>query len=179
MLTLNLLPPQEKENLSYEIDRRMVQFLGFWFSAIIIIFGVLMLPAFFFISLQQTEVEHIKKIDEEAQKAAHTSELEEKIRGTNALLDIILAREDKKKDASSFLSEILSGAPSGVSVTLIVYDPSKDHVKISGAADTRDALLKFVDFLKRAPEIKNVSSPVSNIIQQQDINFSLEIETIP
>lgn len=179
MLTLNLLPPQQKKNLNYEIDRRMVQFLGFWFSAVIIIFGVLMLPAFFFISFEQSEVEHVKKVEEEAQKAAHTSELEEKIRGTNALLDIILAREYKKKDVASFLGEILSGAPAGVSVTLIVHEPLKNHVNISGAADTRGALLKFVDFLKKAPEIKNVSSPVSNIIRQQNINFSLEIETEP
>lgn len=179
MLTLNLLPPEQKKNLNYEIQSRMVQFLGFWFSAIMIIFGVLLLPAFFFISYEQSGVLHIQKIEAETFRATHVSELEEKIRGVDALLDIILTREAQRKDVVPFLSKILSQAPVGVSVTLITYDPSKNSTTIAGLADTREALLKFIDLLKKSPEIKNVSSPVSNLIQQVNVNFSLGLETKP
>ena len=98
MLTLNLLPPEQKGNLNYEIDRRMVQFFGFWFFVIIIIFGALVLPAFFFISLQQPEVERAARIEEEARASVRTTETEGKILGINNLLDIIVTREEKKQN---------------------------------------------------------------------------------
>ena len=179
MLTLNLLPPQQKENLNYEIDRRMVQFLGFWVFAVVMIFGVLVLPAFFFISLQQSEAERAKSIEEGALQAARTTELEEKILRINNLLGVIVAREGKKQDTSPFLKEILSMSPAGVSIALITYTPAESRATVAGLAATRSELLKFIDLLKKSPGIKTVTSPVSNIIQEEDISFSLAIETGP
>ncbi|MFY9461911.1 MAG: hypothetical protein WAP51_01780 [Candidatus Sungiibacteriota bacterium] len=179
MLTLNLLPPQQKENLNYEIDRRMVQFLGLWFSVVVIIFGVLILPAFFFISFQQSEAERAKSIEEGARQAARTTEAEEKILRINNLLDVIVAREGKKQDVSPFLKEVLSRSPAGVSIALITFTPAENRATVAGLAATRSGLLKFIDLLKGSPGIKAVTSPVSNIIQEEDINFSLSIETGP
>jgi len=179
VLTLNLLPPEQKGNLNYEIDRRMVQFFGFWFFVIIIIFGALVLPAFFFISLQQPEVERAARIEEEARASVRTTETEGKILGINNLLDIIVTREEKKQNVLPFLKEILSRSPAKVWVAFITYMPAENRATVAGLAATRSELLKFIDLLKASPGIKTVTSPVSNIIQEKDINFSLSIETGP
>ncbi|MDO8500140.1 MAG: hypothetical protein Q7S66_05840 [bacterium] len=179
MLTLNLLPKQQKENLDYEIYRRMAGFFGFWFSTVVFVFGILILPAFFFVSFQQSDAERTVALEEEAVKASRVSEIENKINSINGFLSAIISREEKKRVVSEFYGNILSKAPSGVSVSIVKYEPSKNRATVAGEALTRSNLIKFIDLLKADKNIKSVSSPVSNIIQEENVNFKLSIEIQP
>lgn len=176
MLNLNLLSEKQKRELGYEIFGRMAVFWGAWLSGIGVIFGILLLPAYFFVALQNEEVQRVRIIEEQAEAAAGIKEVERKVRDINQRTDVILAREKKKRDISPFIGEVLSKITSGTSLFFVNYNAASGQAVLTGFAETRHALLNFIADLKKNPRIKNVVSPVGNIIKESAINFSLTLE---
>lgn len=177
MLNLNLLPVSQRKNLDYEINRRVVQFFGIWLSIIGVSFGIGLMPAYFFVSLLESEVERSLRVEESVAKAYGIGEIEDRIRAVNDRLGLILLREEKKRDPSPFITEVFSRTPAGVSLARVTTSDSLSKAAASGKAQTRSALLQFVSSLRSSSRVKSVSSPVANIIKEEDIEFSLEIET--
>lgn len=177
MLTLNLLPEAQKKNLNYEINRRVVQFFGLWMSIIAVAFGIGLLPAHFFVSLQEDEVERSLKAEEAVGQANRIGEVEQKIRAVNQLLGLVVLRKEKKREPSLFVAEVFSKSPEGISVALVAMGDALKKATVSGEARTRSSLLQFVSSLRGSPRIKSVSLPISYLTKEENIVFSLEIET--
>ncbi len=148
-----------------------------WLVIVGVAFGVGLLPAYFFIAFQRGEVERALGAEEAVGKAYGIVEFEAKVRAINQRLGLIIDREKKRKEPSPFVSEAFSRSPSGVNVTLITMSDSLLKANVSGTALTRSALLQFVSSLRASPTVKSVYLPIEKILKEEDITFTLEIET--
>jgi len=177
MLNLNLLPYQEQKNLRYELYIKAVWFFGFWLSMLGFIFLILAVPAYFFSVLQLADVERSRDAEAASLKTSGASSIENEINIFSERLKLIVKRENTRYSAADFISEIFSRAPVGVVVMMVNLDAKRQEAVISGIAKERGALLRFVDALKDSADVKSVSSPVANIIKEEDITFSLSLRT--
>lgn len=177
MLNLNLLPPNEKRDFRYELHRRVVSFFGFWLFIYGVIFGVLALPAYFFAVFQLVEVERSRDAEIAALKASGGGVIEEKINAFNQRLRFLVKREEERQSVVPLIAGVFSEIPKGVDVSLFKLDIRRGEAILLGKAKTRDALLRFITALRADSMVGSVSSPVSNIIKEEDIDFSLNLKT--
>ncbi|MBI2639423.1 MAG: hypothetical protein HYW90_00825 [Candidatus Sungbacteria bacterium] len=179
MLNLNLLPPNEKRDFRYELYRRTVLFFGFWLSVYGVVFGILATPAYFFAVFQLAEFERSRDAEIAALKESDAGAIEDKINVFNQRLQFMIKREEKKQSVVALITGIFSETPKDVEVSLVKVDVRRGEAVLLGKAKTRGALLQFIAALRKDPIVGNVSSPVSNIIKEENIDFSLNLKTNP
>jgi len=84
----------------------------------------------------------------------------------------------KDKGLNLIFKNILDKKNSGVKITYFSYEKGKepdgeDKVYLSGKSETRDEFLFFENRLKKELGDGKVISPVSNLINEKDFDFSL------
>lgn len=93
---------------------------------------------------------------------------------------ITLLKEYHRQPVSSYvLSRILSALPKGVRITAITFVFSGEgtgKVMVLGRADTRIALIEFGKGLESERSFIGASVPVSNLVSDSNIAFSLPFE---
>lgn len=78
-------------------------------------------------------------------------------------------------DWRSFLATVASATPPGVSLDSLAVDDA-GAVAIAGEAATRDGLLQLQRNLESSGSLRNLYSPVRNLLQPTDIRFELTAE---
>lgn len=175
MRELNLLPEQQKRDLSFSIARHLVVFFSYWVVGAAIVFGVLLFPAYFFIAFQQKEIGYGETVEEGLQRAARVEDVEKQVRTINTRTHIVHEREAKKRDTAALIKGIFNYAPAGVSVSFLSYRAENNEARVAGNAASRSLLLQFIDALRGLPELQDLSSPVANLIKEEDIDFTLTL----
>lgn len=179
MRELNLLPGKQKKDLSFSVALRVVTFFSYWLIGAVVVFGVLLLPAYFFITFQKQEVARTKISEEEL---SQVTRIDEVARETGILNDRIRAfneRTSQKLGMATLIRDVLERAPAGVSVSFLSYKADTREMRMNGTAATRTLFLGFADALRAMPEVLDISSPVANLIQEQDVNFTLTLRLDP
>ena len=99
------------------------------------------------------------------------------IKKLNSRLDFV-GKMSKAKGLNSVFKNILDKKNPGVKITYFSYEKGKepdgeDKVYLSGKSETRDEFLFFENRLKKELGDGKVVSPVSNLINEKDFDFSL------
>ncbi|MDP3934796.1 MAG: hypothetical protein Q8Q46_01075, partial [Candidatus Giovannonibacteria bacterium] len=90
--------------------------------------------------------------------------------------------EKKRHDFAPLLNKIAANAVTGVSLNSITLSKNEQGFfafSVSGAADTRDGLLRYIDRLRAVKEFSSVNSPVANLLKENQASFSLDIKINP
>lgn len=174
MLTLNLLTPQARQIIAYERYRRAALALVVSVGAALTIFAVLLLPTFFFITFYENELARQLEMERASAKRAKLDALESLAADINGLAGRILAEEQKSR-IYPVVSEVVSAIPEGLTISSLRLSVDKKNLVIDGQAETRDIFLEAIKRLRDSPSVSNVVSPLSNIIRERDITFSLNI----
>ena len=79
---------------------------------------------------------------------------------------------------SIFISAILGNKPEAVKIEIISFDKLAKIPKVSlqGKSPRREELLTFIENMEKEKLIKKVHSPITNILRDKDIEFSLIVE---
>ncbi len=92
----------------------------------------------------------------------------------------LFATEKNKATPSALFQTILNARPSGVRISGFTYvekGDGSDEIEVRGQALTRETLLSFVSALERGTVFGKVSVPVSNFVQDVNLDFSLLLST--
>lgn len=173
MLTANLLPPQEKKELWIEETRRIIVFFALIISGLLIVSSSLLLPSFLPLVMQRRGLEDSLRVEEEASLRL---EVKKKINSARAVAAGIKAIENYaalSSRPSHTLEEFLTKAGEGVAITFLNIKKDGEFGMI-GRARTRRDLLRFEENLRESNKFEGLSSPLSNIIRETNINFSLQ-----
>lgn len=179
MLNLNLLPPDEKTNLAYELRTRAVLRAGWLLVACLLIAGVLFLPTMFLLSFQKSEVARTLELERLREERSGIREEMVKVKTANREADIITQNLMTRRTSSGLLEDLLGAIPTGISLSHVTYTASSNIVLISGFAETRSSFLAYLDTLRRNARVAGVASPVSNVIRDTDITFSITVALRP
>lgn len=173
MIQFNLLPPQEKKALESDDRRRWFFLFSGWFFFFLIIFILLCLSAYFYLSILLKSQEKSIEVEENHFKTSQLSRFEGEIEQTNQKLQQIYALQRDLKRLTPVLENLANLIPDGVYLTGLSYQKNDSQITLIGQADTREQFLVFQKNLGESPRFSDLSSPISNLLRQRDINFNL------
>lgn len=171
MLTLNLLPPEEKEILRWERINRLIIFYGGIFFIILVIFVLLLFINLIFLNIQLKAIERLVIVEEKSASAQTIKELKEEIATFNQKLEILDQIQSKTKGYSIILEDLAKIIPSGVRLYSFSFDSKTKKIAIEGYAPERNQVISLKESLEKSSEFNSIESPISNLLKQKDINF--------
>jgi hypothetical protein len=172
---INLIPPTARRSVIREYWLRVISVWLFLLGTGFLIVATLLLPTYMIILIQKGEtVDNAKSSSETA--ATYDGLAAELSDGTE--LARVLLSSPSTTPLSQYIQTIEAQSGDAVAVNSYVYkmDTSGEGViTISGIADTRQALAGFRDVLSNDSHFSNVELPISNLIKERDLLFSIQL----
>jgi len=175
-MKINLLPPIEKEKLELDNFNQLFFFLAIRIAIFLLIFTFLLITTHYCLSILLKEQKRLIEINENDIRIQQLIKMEEKIKNVNQQLDKINLKQKELVIWTPILEELAKITPSGVYLVNFSYNLSVNKINLSGWAENRDKLINFKDSLEKSSLFVNLESPLSNLIKQNDINFSFTLE---
>ena len=76
-----------------------------------------------------------------------------------------------------YAKEIFAKIPAGITLSHFSFEDGTKRILLRGHAATRSDLLQLISAMRKNSLFENVESPVENILQEQNISFSLSFST--
>ncbi len=171
MLTINLLPPEEKSHVRLDMIRRIIVFFGVLASAVFFAGTALLIPSYLFSHVRARALAYDLNVEEEAadrRRLSGTASALRKSAVQAALVREFAAAEGKSGDT---LEIFLRRVP-GVNIDALTITKT-GAVAMSGIAATRADLLLFESAVRNSNALENMSIPLSSIIRESNIRFSV------
>lgn len=172
MLRFNLLPPEEKKQLELAKFYHLVVVCTFWIFVSLFVFVLLLASTFFSLSILLKSQNTLIQYREQDEKNKYLVEIEQRIKQVNQKLDQIYLKQKDLIIWTPILEQLAKITPSGIYLTNFSYQISNRQINLGGWADNRDKLLVFQKLLEQTPSFIKVDAPLSNLIKQNDIEFS-------
>ncbi|MBI2050161.1 MAG: hypothetical protein HYT35_01750 [Candidatus Staskawiczbacteria bacterium] len=179
---INLLPPQEKENLLLERDKKLAIVLGYTIIIPLICLSLILFSVKLYISGQANRQKSILLATQTKYQTSDFLFYNDLIKKYNA--DLAKANAFYKKDLKfSDVIKIILGIPRPAELFFsdISIESSQDEkikIAIFGKSNTRDDLLIFKNNLENSGKIENVYFPPNNWIKAKNIDFYLTLEVL-
>ena len=179
---INLLPRQNKEELSQEANWKIVMILGIDILAIFICLSLILYTINIFVS---GEINSQKIIYEQRKKEFETPQmqtLQQSLITFNETLSLLDSFYQGRFKATKILEEISKTTPSGIYLTNLSISPKtveekKAECVLAGFSPTREDLILFKENLEREETIfEEVYFPPANWLKPTDINFTINFK---
>lgn len=172
---INLLPPQQKEELLEEEKFKLVLILGI----IILAFLISLTLILFSIKTSLLADLEIQKIYFEQRKkeleSPRIQELEGKIKNYNLTLSKLIVFYQNQLDSTSILEKISKTLPEETYLTSFNFNPQFSQFSLTGFSPNREKLLQFKENLEKTEGLKEIYFPPGNWVQSTDIDFSVTL----
>jgi len=172
---MNLLPAEYQKSLFYERVNSFVLFIGMRMAFAVLISIILLLPAYFFLTFQEKELRREAAVLGESSRLEEFRGLEADIKDFNDTLVEFEKAGMADLSRSDILKDIVARSPFSIKYRTLVYDAKERHVTINGEALARKDLLGFIEKLKESTFVERVDSPISNLLEERNVIFSLTI----
>ena len=177
---INLLPDEYKKQIRKEYRRRILIVALIFTFLTEIVSVILLVPSYFISNTKYYSVEsHLPKdVLADKTESLKTSDIIKKI---NDKIDLLRISSAGKAQINKLINSIVVEKYSTIAIRSISYEMRGDTAKIDvlGVARSRESLLGFVDRLKKDKYFAEVYSPVSNLVKDKDIDFSIQIAITP
>lgn len=172
--TLNLLPREDLRNISYEKLSRVGLGIHVLIAIMISTGAVLLLPTYFFLTFQEHDVVRQINITKQSTEIQRVEKAEAAIKAINEKVRL-LSSTTLPEPAASYLTAVRTHTPANVSITRLSFSRKDNTVEVQGAAETREDFLRFVAALHTDPLFQEISSPISNILKERKLTFTVSI----
>lgn len=178
---INLLPQEDQNKIRQEHIRRLAATAGFILAFIISVSIILLAPAYIFLFFEGQSLKHRLQNFEKSVEKEKIKEQESLLTALNDKVKILSASARKRRVLSDILKEkILDQKTAALKFDAFLYEEEKDknpeRIYLQGRADSRDDFLAFLENLERDPSFNQVISPINNLFQEKDLDFSIIIE---
>lgn len=175
-LTLNLLPPEERNEYRLEIIRRTLVFSGIVLILVLCVFGILLGGIYFDM---KTRIGFLKEEYEEhlgGPQGKRTAGIETMVRSANSNVKRIESISEEAYDVLPLLGLITERVNPGITLKEIAIDTTAKIVTLGGFASERSNLEQFRDTLIKTDGIHDVNLPTPNLLKRTDIDFALDFK---
>jgi Tfp pilus assembly protein PilN len=171
---LNLLPPHKKKELRKSLILAHFQLMTF--ICLIVAIGLVGT-----LVLVRGQVKHTFD-DVQARAAAiptdQSTDITEKIRQINIYLKGVNELQNKYVSWSEVVDKLTALVPPKVRLELLTINEGGE-IHMNGMATTRDDALALLKRLKETDYLTDVVSPLSNILQKENVNFEFTMTYSP
>lgn len=172
---VNILPHKTQNELRIMYYAKL---FGTFFLSAAFVVGIgagVLVPSYF---LAQEEAEASKRYAEALQQTLSLSEGGAAGKTLPVLAEQVGLMKSYRADPAlaPALDRIVNAIPDSVSIRRIGFKfpaTSEGVITLNGNADTRAALISFVDSLKKDPLFKGVAVPVADLVSDDDLPFTL------
>jgi Tfp pilus assembly protein PilN len=166
--TINLLPPAKQQELHAGLLVTTVETILLLFFVLITVFAVTVVSLRFVLKGVQNDLSgRIEQLSTESESPrSEIKKIDTYLKGID-----LLQRQTIRW--STVLTALAKATPKGVHLSEIEVT-EKGIISIHGVAPTREDVLRFKDGLDATKLFSEVSSPLSNILQRTDVQFSFE-----
>lgn len=178
IVDLNLLPPNRQALLRYESIQQILRhhLVGLGIFLALVIF-VLVGSHYLLQQRLRQEEEHVRLIQQ--QTIQEQGELlDERIREFNKHLERVKTLQSTYTKWSPVLLDLFERLPAGITMQTLDLDKKTKVVKLHGIADRREDLLALQEAFADSPNFKNPSTPVSNLLQRENITFDVSFSLL-
>lgn len=173
---INLLPPEQKEELREEERFKLVLILGI----VILAFLVSLTLILFLIKISLLADLETQKIYFEQRKKELENprilELEAKIKNYNLTLSKLETFYQGQIDLSSILEKISQTLPPATYLTNLSFNPQTSQFSLAGFSPSWEILFQIKEKLDKIEDFREVNFPLSNWLKATDINFSINFK---
>ncbi len=166
--TINLLPSEKQQALRAGLVITYVENILLSFLILACIFAVTLVSLRFV--LRGFHDDLAGRADEISTESGSTRA---EIRNIDAYLKRVDAVQRQAIAWSDVFVGLAEATPSGIRLAGIDVTP-KGKVSVRGMAPTRDHVLRYNDALEASGLFSSISSPLSNILQRTDVQFTFE-----
>lgn len=167
---INLIPQESQRQLDIKRFQRALTSFGFFVAALLGIAFVMLLPLFIASRYLVSDLFYAREV--EARSPTNRA-LEER---TRALINLeqqarsVLARAHKTS-FEDVVQEITRIAPLGIDFSAMNF--KNDTLTLEGRYQHRSSFLVFLETLKTNALVKDVASPLSNLLRETDAPFNI------
>lgn len=175
---INIIPEERKKIIEKERIRRFIFVFGIFIFSLLIFSIILAVPSVIYLNGQQREIKRTIETFEAGSIFKEIRDIERAIREFNQRLILFQNNQSAVLKPSFFLSKILEQKPDSLRIEAMSFSKLNKipRITIRGRSSSRSELLKFIGDLKEIPSIKNVYSPIENILREKDVEFNLVVE---
>lgn len=174
---INLLPAEDKTINKKDYLSRLFVVVGILFFIIVTIAFVLFLPVFFSLFFEKKDLAIQLNVIKQGDSSVEAEKIYADLDVLNTKLFLYEKNNDEVRQVSTLMEKIISFKTDGISLSYFKYEKDKNgKIVIMGKSASRS---EFVNFKKKLEDDKSfsaVSSPLSNLLKETDINFTITIE---
>jgi hypothetical protein len=171
---INLLPPSKKRDLQASIILAYAQTMVFIFFLVSVILSSTMLSLRLVL---KAEADYLSRQSLTA-ASAESSDTMGGIKDINGFLHSIDTLQKDYTPWISVVTDITDLLPAGIRLDSLRADQA-NRVFMDGMATTRQDALALLKSLQNQPYLTDVHSPLSNILQRENVQFSFEMRYLP
>ena len=170
MLSINLLPLEEKKIIQMQEATRAVRFFTLRVVLIAAAGLVLLLPGYFYTFLASQDLARSLRLEEEDAQHTQVSEVLRREKKTKDMLDEVRAYLETPSGVSARIEKLFA-AGEGIIITSFSITKTGE-MTIQGTAATRSQLLGFEDTLRGSGDFLTVTFPLVDFVHERDIKFA-------
>lgn len=175
MLTLNLLPPKEKEKVKLELTFAFLVEFGAQFIFLALIFTGLLFSIYLYSSILTGAQIGLIAVEKQAIQEERFRKIEEDLRKSNDTVEEVLNLESQFFAFAKIIEDLAGFVPKGIYLKNLTITPGGRKISLVGLAPTREIMLNFKKNLEGSQKFSDVYSPISNLLVPKDVNFAFTI----
>lgn len=174
MITLNLLPIQEKEEIASRKILRKAFIWGISGLLFVLVFLLLLASIWWYLMIELKSADEIlKQVEANPQNTAF-NEFKKEVDEINRKLKYFNQLQTETKNYPFYLEKLSNLKQDGITFKRLAIN--QDKVILDGHALTRETLLSFKDTLAASSDFEKLDAPLSNFLKQSDIDFSFSFQ---
>lgn len=170
---LNLLSPDKKQTLKTAFAMSFVQSLTLYVAVVVIFIAGTLLSMQFILQGVVSEMAESSTASFEEYDS-----MTRQMREINDFIARTAGIHDRYTDWSAVLDTLSHSAPQGVRFEAVSIS-ADNNIRIEGTAALREDVLTMKQSLESMPEFTQVSSPLSNILQRENLKFEFRMLYVP
>lgn len=170
---INLIPTTARSKIVTEYWLRVVAVWMFLFGTGCLVVASLLLPTYMLLRGELTALRN-EVIDNEARVASFSTSAKELAQAMERAQTLLAVSGTPVTQFDARLNEI-AGSAVAIESALFTLGTSTVTITITGIAETRSALATFRDAVEASPEFANTVLPISSLIKDRDLDFTMTI----
>jgi len=174
MLTINLLPPQYKEEYILEKKKRFAVSFIISLCFIAALLAALLFSTYFILTIRKSSFDAALETRQQADTSKQLAAIKDGVRGLNKQIAELKTARAGIIPLGTPLEHLAILIKPGVYVKSISVDTQNKKVVLSGFADTRDEVLSLGSALDESDFVEqgSLQSPIANILKEKAVDFS-------
>ena len=176
---INLLPISGIKKIISEYRVRLVTTVLVMLAVTMVIASALLFPAYLLASHKRTTIlEELSKTGNQNASSQETKDLEKIVKEMDAMLDMLSSKGQKFSISNDILTKTAGFRTGNIKITGMFYDKKdpESSFSLKGTAASRQSLTSFIEMLKKDATFRDVSLPISDLVKDRNIDFTVMIK---